>query len=235
MYKSMGRDIDPDATVDLHPKGDYGADPMGDGMFKMVPSGDIVNREEKERRLSKYHPKESLAKRLFGLTEGSLGRLSGDASDILTGIVHKNKGRSEKEILDLVIQELGDEIKGLPDGEILTSIEDVMRFANLFGVGSNMPRKEHVKIEVEDFKMNKAKELIKLVEYEVTGNLEELKKEAMEAAEFRGHEMGPWEQEGSNQATSTCSVCGKTVTANAAPAPNDIDIGGGAVALNCKE
>ena len=30
---------------------DYGCDPLGDGKFKMVPSGDIVDREEKERRL----------------------------------------------------------------------------------------------------------------------------------------------------------------------------------------
>ena len=41
MYKSRGRDIDPDAKVDLHAKGDYGADPVGDGTFKMIPSGDI--------------------------------------------------------------------------------------------------------------------------------------------------------------------------------------------------
>lgn len=31
--------------------GDYGCDPMGNGKFKMIPSGDIVNIEEKERRL----------------------------------------------------------------------------------------------------------------------------------------------------------------------------------------
>ena len=30
---------------------DYGCDPMGNGMFKMFPSGDIVNKEEKEKRL----------------------------------------------------------------------------------------------------------------------------------------------------------------------------------------
>lgn len=32
---------------------DYGADPVGDGTFKMVPSGDIVSREERDKRLSK--------------------------------------------------------------------------------------------------------------------------------------------------------------------------------------
>jgi len=31
--------------------GDIGADPLGDGTFKMVPSGDVVNYEERCRRL----------------------------------------------------------------------------------------------------------------------------------------------------------------------------------------
>jgi hypothetical protein len=30
---------------------DYGADPLGNGRFEMVPSGDIVDREERDRRL----------------------------------------------------------------------------------------------------------------------------------------------------------------------------------------
>lgn len=30
---------------------DYGCDPLGNGMFKMVPSGKIVNKEEKEQIL----------------------------------------------------------------------------------------------------------------------------------------------------------------------------------------
>ena len=30
---------------------DYGCDPIGDGTFKMVPSGDIVDFEERNRRL----------------------------------------------------------------------------------------------------------------------------------------------------------------------------------------
>ncbi len=31
--------------------GDYGADPLGNGMFRMVPSGDVVGFEERNRRL----------------------------------------------------------------------------------------------------------------------------------------------------------------------------------------
>ena len=33
--------------------GDYGADPIGDGKFKMVPSGDIVDYTERCKRLNK--------------------------------------------------------------------------------------------------------------------------------------------------------------------------------------
>lgn len=41
-------------TVDPSAPGDYGADVIGDGMFRMVPSGDIVDFEERERRLSRF-------------------------------------------------------------------------------------------------------------------------------------------------------------------------------------
>lgn len=33
--------------------GDYGADPLGNGKFKMVPSGDIVDYEERSKRLTR--------------------------------------------------------------------------------------------------------------------------------------------------------------------------------------
>lgn len=32
---------------------DYGCDPLGDGTYRMVPSGDIVNYEERCKRLNK--------------------------------------------------------------------------------------------------------------------------------------------------------------------------------------
>lgn len=31
---------------------DYGADPIGDGTFRMVPSGDVVDFTERNRRLA---------------------------------------------------------------------------------------------------------------------------------------------------------------------------------------
>ena len=36
------------------PGEDYGADPIGDGTFRMVPSGDIVSYAERERRLARF-------------------------------------------------------------------------------------------------------------------------------------------------------------------------------------
>jgi hypothetical protein len=45
--------VDPNRRVDLQKKGDYGADPLGNGKFRMVPSGDIVDFEERNRRLKK--------------------------------------------------------------------------------------------------------------------------------------------------------------------------------------
>jgi hypothetical protein len=39
--------------VDTAKAGDYGADPLGDGTFRMVPSGDIVGLDERNRRLAR--------------------------------------------------------------------------------------------------------------------------------------------------------------------------------------
>lgn len=39
--------------IDVSKAGDYGADPMGDGTFRMVPSGDIVDFAERQRRLAR--------------------------------------------------------------------------------------------------------------------------------------------------------------------------------------
>jgi len=39
--------------IDIHRAGDIGADPLGDGTFRMVPSGDVVDVAERNRRLGK--------------------------------------------------------------------------------------------------------------------------------------------------------------------------------------
>lgn len=53
MAESMGLPSDTYARriIDTSAPGDYGADPVGDGTFRMVPSGDIVDYEERCRRL----------------------------------------------------------------------------------------------------------------------------------------------------------------------------------------
>ena len=45
---SVVRDI-----VDTSRGSDYGCDPLGDGMFRMVPSGDVVDAVERDNRLQK--------------------------------------------------------------------------------------------------------------------------------------------------------------------------------------
>jgi rubrerythrin len=54
--RPFGYELDEDykpveKRVDLKKKGDHGADPLGDGKFRMVPSGDIVDLAERNRRL----------------------------------------------------------------------------------------------------------------------------------------------------------------------------------------
>ena len=50
MYESVGLPYEAD-SIDFSGK-DYGCDPIGDGTYKMVPSGDIVDYEERCRRLN---------------------------------------------------------------------------------------------------------------------------------------------------------------------------------------
>jgi hypothetical protein len=55
MAISMGLDSEIYITkpINLQSEKDYGADPLGNGLFKMIPSGDIVNFEERNKRLKK--------------------------------------------------------------------------------------------------------------------------------------------------------------------------------------
>lgn len=58
----LGYDLDRDTLLPIKtsvrdcsktlPTSDTGADPIGNGMFRMVPSGDIVNYAERMRRLT---------------------------------------------------------------------------------------------------------------------------------------------------------------------------------------
>lgn len=65
-----------------------------------------------------------------------------------------------------------------------------------------------------------------------------LKREAREATDWRGHHMRPWELLQSSNSRevwqAVCGVCGKSVQIDTNPPANGIDIGGEAVALNCR-
>jgi len=64
--------------------------------------------------------------------------------------------------------------------------------------------------------------------------IERLKREALEACRFRGHTMHPFINFGVT-AYSQCKICGRSVAVHPYPRPNDIEIGGEAVALHCRE
>jgi len=75
----------------------------------------------------------------------------------------------------------------------------------------------------------------------VTRHLNKLKKEAEAACSFRGHVM-QWEppvynymRPGRHILSGMCVDCKKWVQVNTMPMPNDIEIGGDAVALNCTQ
>jgi hypothetical protein len=57
--------------------------------------------------------------------------------------------------------------------------------------------------------------------------------EAAEAARLRGHSLGRWEQTGGARWHSQCLRCTAWVQALGNPQPNEIDIGGPAVAIGC--
>jgi len=64
--------------------------------------------------------------------------------------------------------------------------------------------------------------------------IERLRKEATESAELRGHTLGRWEHFDDNALAKCinpgCGACAQIIPR---PMPNDIEIGGTAVALDC--
>ena len=64
--------------------------------------------------------------------------------------------------------------------------------------------------------------------------IERLKKEAIAACKNRGHRMGFW-SDSSRSAYCECKICHRYVQVIEKPWPNEIEIGGSAVALNCEE
>jgi hypothetical protein len=65
--------------------------------------------------------------------------------------------------------------------------------------------------------------------------LRRLKDEARNTATWRGHDMARFRAlTPGRSAESRCKKCHRTVHVDTKPAPNGIDIGGEAVALNCR-
>jgi hypothetical protein len=66
-----------------------------------------------------------------------------------------------------------------------------------------------------------------------TESLIRLARSARRAAKRRGHTLARFRRMADTASAARCSVCGAEVFVDARPAPNGIDIGGEAVALNC--
>lgn len=57
MAEAMGLPSDTyTRKINITSEGDYGADPIGDGTFRMVPSGDVVDYPERCKRLARTAP-----------------------------------------------------------------------------------------------------------------------------------------------------------------------------------
>jgi hypothetical protein len=52
-------------------------------------------------------------------------------------------------------------------------------------------------------------------------------------ARMRGHKLGDWAKVGKHVRENICLNCGQSVRVNSQPMPNELEIGGEAVALNC--
>ena len=73
----------------------------------------------------------------------------------------------------------------------------------------------------------------------MTKQIDKLKREGRETAKWRGHNLGNFKtvrKAGDNiiMAEARCKKCNRLVIVTTHPAPNEIDIGGSAVAMNCK-
>lgn len=65
--------------------------------------------------------------------------------------------------------------------------------------------------------------------------IERLRLEALESCRLRGHTMGLFQSFDDTQKFAYCLICNKQVVINVHPAPNEIEIGGEAVALGCED
>jgi hypothetical protein len=67
----------------------------------------------------------------------------------------------------------------------------------------------------------------------MANEMKKLQKEAKASAQSRNHNLAEFTQLGPHLAVAECVHCGMEVATNTHPQPNEIDIGGEAVALDC--
>lgn len=67
----------------------------------------------------------------------------------------------------------------------------------------------------------------------VMGTIDKLQREARSSARLRGHSLKQFNHYSDTRRFSHCRHCDMQVEVNSKPLPNEIDIGGEAVALNC--
>ena len=69
--------------------------------------------------------------------------------------------------------------------------------------------------------------------------MERLKKEARKGCQWREHKMGNFHRidfwSPLKVQESNCKICGRTVYVNTCPMPNETDIYGDAIAVNCRK
>lgn len=68
-----------------------------------------------------------------------------------------------------------------------------------------------------------------------TEKLVRLKNEAEEACNFRGHKLHYWRNHPDGSSTNLCYMCKKEVIVRTQPRPNEINVGGEALALDCND
>ena len=63
--------------------------------------------------------------------------------------------------------------------------------------------------------------------------MNKLQRCARESAELRNHKLDTFETINSHLTRAICTICGKEVDCNTRPLPNEISVGGEAVAVGC--
>lgn len=85
---------------------------------------------------------------------------------------------------------------------------------------------------MDDGDNKRSKQVVDFQSEDSITSIDDLMHEATVACELRGHKLDKWDVF-ENEAMNKCILCGKDVQVIVNPRPNEIDIGGEAVALNC--